>query len=270
MNKKEKIFSRLKSDYMFLEDREYTVVGVFLQGSQNYYLDYEGSDIDTKAIILPNFNDFVLNKKPVSTTHEFENKEHLDIKDIRLMFDCFKKQNINFLEILFTDYFILNPTYEDLFKPLMDNAELIAHYNNYAGINCIAGMVFEKRKALTHRYEGLAETIDKYGFDPKQLHHILRCREFLERFCRNVPYKECLIPTNPKYLIEVKKNPLLYSLDVVLEIADKAVEETKEIKEAYMNTHGVFVSEEVENLLNSTLCEILKRKFKLEIGEEKC
>ena len=186
------------------------------------------------------------------------------------MFDCFKKQNINFLEILFTDYFLLNPLYEDLFKPLIDNAELIAHYNNYAGINCIAGMVFEKRKALTHRYEGLADKIDKYGFDPKQLHHILRCREFLERFCLGIPYKKCLLPTNPKYLIEVKKNPLLYSLDVVLEIADKAVEETKEIKEAYMNTHRVFVSEEVENLLNNALCDILKRKFKIEIGEEKC
>jgi hypothetical protein len=32
------------------EDR---IVGVFLQGSQNYGLDYEGSDIDTKCIVLP-------------------------------------------------------------------------------------------------------------------------------------------------------------------------------------------------------------------------
>lgn len=44
-------------------------VGLFLQGSQNYKLDYEDSDIDTKAIVLPSFSDFVLTRKPVSTTH---------------------------------------------------------------------------------------------------------------------------------------------------------------------------------------------------------
>ena len=31
------------------------IVGVFLQGSQNYGLDYESSDVDTKAVLLPNF-----------------------------------------------------------------------------------------------------------------------------------------------------------------------------------------------------------------------
>ena len=85
------------------------MVGVFLQGSQNYNLQYEDSDIDTKAIILPKFNDFVLNNKPVSTTLILESNEHIDLKDIRLMFECFKKQNINFIEILFTEYYILNP-----------------------------------------------------------------------------------------------------------------------------------------------------------------
>ena len=261
----QKISNRIQSDYEFLKNAGHHVLGVFLQGSQNYHLEYEGSDIDTKAIVLPGFNDFVLNKKPISTTHEFENKEHLDIKDIRLMFDCFKKQNINFLEILFTDYFLLNPLYEDLFKPLMDNAELIAHYNNYAGVNCIAGMVFEKRKALTHRYEGLADKIDKYGMDSKQLHHILRCREFLERFCSGVSYKSCLLPTNPEYLIEVKRNPLLYTLDEAIALADEKVEETKQIKEKYMNENPVIINETARELLDTTLCEILKRRFQVEL-----
>ena len=38
----------------FSEDR---IVGVFLQGSQNYGLDYEGSDVDTKLIVVPSFED---------------------------------------------------------------------------------------------------------------------------------------------------------------------------------------------------------------------
>ena len=133
-DKRKRILDRLMSDYTMLQDMGYIVVGVFLQGSQNYELDYEGSDIDTKAIVLPSFRDFILNKKPVSTTHILETNEHVDIKDIRLMFECFKKQNINFLEILFTKYYVLNPAFAKIYQPMLDNAERIAHYNNYAAV----------------------------------------------------------------------------------------------------------------------------------------
>ena len=62
----------------------YNVVGVFLSGSQNYNLQYEDSDVDTKAILLPSFEDFCLNRAPISTTHICKNNEHIDLKDIRL------------------------------------------------------------------------------------------------------------------------------------------------------------------------------------------
>ncbi|MDV7399162.1 hypothetical protein RZS08_47570, partial [Arthrospira platensis SPKY1] len=128
------------------------------------------------------FDDFILNKNPISTTHVLENNEHIDLKDLRLMFDCFKKQNINFVEILFTKYRIMNPKYEALFQPMFDNNELIARYNNYASINCMSGMAMEKYKALEHPYPATIDKINKYGYDPKQLHHIIRIREFIERY----------------------------------------------------------------------------------------
>jgi len=62
-----KIMNRLQEHYNEAENMGYEIVGLFLQGSQNYKLDYENSDIDSKAIILPKFNDFVLNNKAVST-----------------------------------------------------------------------------------------------------------------------------------------------------------------------------------------------------------
>jgi predicted nucleotidyltransferase len=58
------------------------IIYIALQGSQNYKLDTEESDIDTKAFVLPSFRDIVLNKKPESYTHEMENLEHCDVKDI--------------------------------------------------------------------------------------------------------------------------------------------------------------------------------------------
>ena len=161
MNKKTLILKRMQEHLAEITDRGYEVVGIFLQGSQNYELDYEGSDIDTKAIVLPSCEDIILNRKPVSFTHVLENNEHVDVKDIRLMFDCFKKQNINFVEILFTKYMILNPKYEDLFIPMIQNNELIAHYNNFAAVNCMAGMAMEKYKALEHPYPATKHKIDK-------------------------------------------------------------------------------------------------------------
>ena len=102
---KQKISKQLYDDAQYLRKEGFEVFGVFLQGSQNYGLSYEGSDIDTKSIILPSFRDLCLNKKEFSTTHVRKNGSHLDIKDIRGMFACFLKSNINFLEIIFTDYY---------------------------------------------------------------------------------------------------------------------------------------------------------------------
>lgn len=114
---------RLQEHLDAVKEKHPQWVGIFLQGSQNYNLDYEGSDVDSKLIVLPCFEEFVLNKKPTSYTHIMENEEHVDVKDIRLMFDCFRKQNINFVEILFTKYRILNPQYQALYQPVLDAAE---------------------------------------------------------------------------------------------------------------------------------------------------
>lgn len=262
----DKINARLKSDFDYVTSLGYNVLGIFLQGSQNYNLAYEGSDIDTKAIIIPSFEDFVLNRKPVSTTLVLPSNEHIDLKDIRLMHECFRKQNINFIEILFTKYKYMNSDYETLYQPMFDNNERIAHYNNYASVNCIAGMVYEKHKAMEHPYPTLKDKIEKYGYDNKQLHHILRCEEFLRRYINGVPYAECLIPTNPQHLINVKAE-YIYTLEEARQIANNVEYLVKLIKQEYMDTHSVVVDTEVDDIMNNVLIEVLKFSFKKEIGE---
>ena len=260
----DKIQKRITSDYSYVSGLGYTVLGVFLQDSQNYNLAYEGSDIDTKAIILPSFEDFCLNRKPVSTTLILPTNEHIDLKDIRLMHECFRKQNINFVEILFTKYRYLNPNFKALYLPMFIHAEDIAHYNNFAAVNCIAGMVFEKRKALCHPYEGLREKIEKYGYDNKQLHHILRCGEFLRRYIDGVPYAECLIPTFPQDLIDIKSS-YIYSKDEAVKMADEICAVVQNMKQDYMNTHEVVINQEAANIMNNTLVKVLKKNFMIEM-----
>ncbi len=68
-----KIMRRLSEHLDAVKEKHPEWVGIFLQGSQNYKLDYEGSDVDSKLIVLPSFEDFVLNRKPQSYTHIMEN-----------------------------------------------------------------------------------------------------------------------------------------------------------------------------------------------------
>jgi len=260
-----KIMKRLEEHYNTVIQMGYEIVGVFLQGSQNYELAYENSDIDTKAILLPKFNDFVLNNKLISTTHILENDEHIDLKDIRLMFECFKKQNINFVEILFTKYKVINPKYESLFQPIISNNELIARYNNYAAVNCISGMSMEKYKALEHPYPTIIDKIEKYGYCSKQLHHIIRLNEFIKRYLIGEKYSDCLISNNKEYLINVKRN--IHTLDEAREIAKRLCDETYKIKCDYMNNNSITINKDVEKILSEVLINILKFNFKGEFEE---
>lgn len=88
------------------------VLGVFLYGSQNYNLATENSDVDTVAIIVPTFSDLCL-RSPISKELNID-EEHCNVKDIREYMKMIKKQNINFIETLFTEYFWVNPKYQSI------------------------------------------------------------------------------------------------------------------------------------------------------------
>lgn len=241
-----------------------------IQGSQNYELDiyteeYK-SDIDTKMLVIPSLEDIVYNKKPISTTYILPNNEHTDIKDIRLYFDNFKKQNINFVEILFSNYYIINPKYQDLWDELIKNRENIAHYNYNQTLRCIAGMSMEKKKALCHPYPTIKEKIDKYGYDGKQLHHIIRMNDFIYAYTHNKLYKECLTYLPHKELMmEAKLNK--FSLEEALELAKFFDNQTKEMKDFYLKEPEE-INQDALNTLNKVQYEVIKRKIKTDIIQE--
>ena len=193
----DKIMKRVQEHYdealqYFPEEQ---IVGVFLQGSQNYELDYEGSDVDTKLIVVPSFRDICLNKKPVSTTHIRANDEHTDWKDIRLYVEHFRKQNLNFLEILFTPYCIINPMYKEEWDRLVAAREFIARMNVYRAVKSMKGIAMEKFHAMEHRYPTKADIIDKYGYDGKQVSHLIRVYDYLRRYIAGESYEDCLRPS---------------------------------------------------------------------------
>ena len=270
MNREEKIMQRVQEHYDYLQSLGYKVVCVCLQGSQNYgldeYSDEYMSDIDTKAIVLPPLDDFIAAAPPVSTVVIMDNNEHAEVKDIRIMFDMFKKANISYIELLFTEFKIINPEWAEFIEPLFANRDLISKYNRNQFLRCIAGMAMEKRKALCHPYPNLIEKIEKYGYDGKQLHHCVRLYNFIERFVNGESLDTCYKVKAPMHyiLMNYKKQKDMYgdelSQEKAIEICDYYVAEIGKIKDAAL-TEEEGLDKDAEKLLSRILLKIIKAKM---------
>ena len=243
-------------------DKNYLVFGTYLQGSQNYKLDLPTSDVDTKTIVIPTFEDIALNRKPISTTHILDDNSHDDQKDIRLMFSTFHKQNINFLEILFTDYYIPNPIFKEENEELREMADDIAQISERRLISCIKGMAYEKFKALEHPYPATINKIKKFGYDPKMLHHILRLQEFIQRLYNGEKFRDCLISKNIQYLISVKAG--FIDLETARVIASLSVNEIVDTASKFDQDEKV--NNDIIDRMNDLLIRVLKKSLLDEMG----
>ena len=269
MNRDEKIMNRLQEHYDYIKN-DYEVVGLFLQGSQNYkldvYTDDYMSDIDSKTIVLPTFNDFILSKDPVSKTIILENEEHIDVKDIRIMFTMFKKANISYLELLFTDYKIINPKYQSIIDELMKIKDDIIDYPRL--LKACYGMTLEKRKALCHPYPTIKDKIDKWGFAPKQLHHIIRLHLMLAMLYETRHLTKDVFVLDEeirKDLLDVKTNKAEISLQDAIDSADGFCEMTKELVDKMIEFEW---DEPQPAKLDELLIRTLRQYFKEDILNE--
>lgn len=200
---KQQIFKTLGQYKKVLEDKGYQVIYIGLYGSQNYNLDDELSDIDCKAIIMPSLHDIIFRNK-TSTTVECENG-NIDVKDLITFYEVIRKGNFSYIESIDTEYSIGDKYIKELFKQIRPN------------LKSFLGAMHEKRKALTHEYPSKHEEFEKWGFDPKQLHHILRLRHLLEAHAKYGYTKSFIDYKNTypfskygleKIMIKVKRNTL--------------------------------------------------------------
>ena len=271
-----KISCRLTEHYNILLKKGYNVLYLALQGSQNYNLDEYTetycSDIDTKAIVLPSFRDFCYNKTPISTTLILDNNEHIDVKDIRIMFEMFKKNNLSYLELLYTKYSIVSKEYEEEVNELLNNRDKLV--NKARLFKTIAGMSMEKKKALCHPYPNLLEKIEKYGFDGKQLSHCVRLNEMLSRmlFC-NEELQDVYKTNKREELMNYKKQLVkdgsrIMTKEEAIELCEFYDAATKKLKDAYLEGHLDEEKQPYQYNLNELIYKILKKKFREEIERD--
>ena len=199
---KDKLLKQCEYVAETVRDLWHNVFYVWLYGSQNYNLETETSDMDFKALIIPELEDLVENSKPVSYMIDFPWWQ-VEIKDIRNYIDSAVKVNINFLEILKTEFFWADDYYKaeemrKFFVPLLEK-----QWCQY--LRATMGMMIQKYEALRHPYPSKKEIIEKFWYDPKQLCHLTRLSWEIEN------YYSWRIPTfsykwdDRKVLIDLKK-----------------------------------------------------------------
>lgn len=272
LKRKNEIMHRVLEHYKDAQNyfSKNNIVGIFLQGSQNYNLDYDKSDIDTKLITTPTLQNIILNKQPTSITHILENDEHCDWKDIRLYLSSFQKQNPNFVEILFTDFYIINPYYKSEWQMLYNCREDIARLNPYRAVKTLKGMAMEKYHAMEHEYPSKKDILAIHGYDPKQLHHILRIEDFIQRYVNGELYYKCLIYSlkdkQREYLLDVKCG--LYNLSDARAEANRALSNITRIADNFCSKTENKSNSVIQELLDSVQYRIMKKSIISELNNE--
>ena len=219
---------KVKKAKVFLEEKGYNIAFVGIYGSQNYWLDlyteeYE-SDYDFKAVIIPNLRDLVNNSKPISTTIEYEGWQ-IDLKDIRVFTETLCKCNPAYIETLYTPYSI----YTDDYEKIINERENLVEEMGIFLLKACYGMIKEKEKAFSHPYPSIKEKIDKYWYDPKQLHHIVRLFLLMKHYIYNDEYD--MLPNEWELLENIK---LWYiSLEEAEKMRDLYVKKSKHFIDHY-------------------------------------
>lgn len=275
--REQKINNRIKEHYKYLEnwltENEHSckIFGLFLQGSQNYNLDEYSddymSDIDTKAIVIPSTNDLIHGIE-YSRTIVLPNNEHIDLKDIRTMFTMFRKQNTSYLELLFTDFKIINKKYTRWWESIYLDRERIARLDPARHALALMGSAHNKFKAMTHVSPHSEDKIEKFGYDPKELCHLIRYHSELNRYIDNKgkSYKEYLLGENKEvdeYLMRVKKG-IEYTAEEAIELANKLDKEIKVITDSFVATNPK-KDIQIDQLLNDVLEATVRYNIRLEL-----
>lgn len=243
---------------------------IAVNGSYNYNMDTPQSDIDSKLLVIPSLEQLV-NGKSLNYLHCMsDNGEHVEVKDIRHYFTTMLKQNINFVETLYAQVWIINPVYMRLFHYLFEMRDVISGCNPIATIHCIQGTAYQKYKQMLQSSPARAAEIENYGFDRKSLHHLVRCVFFGEYYMEGTSYQECLqnndVPNIRRMIMNLKTTTVL-NREYAINIAEDMLNGFDKKVDSYLTTIKPFqkdfsaLSADVKDFLDTLAFEIIKQSI---------
>lgn len=243
---------------------------IAVNGSYNYNMDTPQSDIDSKLLVIPSLEQLVSGKSLNYLHCMSDNGEHVEVKDIRHYFATMLKQNINFVETLYAQVWIVNPVYMRLFHYLFEMRDVISGCNPIATIHCIQGTAHQKHKQMLQSSPARAAEIENYGFDRKSLHHLVRCVFFGEYYMEGASYQECLqnndVPNIRRMIMNLKTTTVL-NKEWAINIAEDMLAGFDEKVDSYLDTIKPFqkdfsaLASDVKDFLDTLAFEIIKQSI---------
>lgn len=247
--------------------KDYNIWFLALYGSQNYGLDTNNSDVDTKGLIIPSFKQFARSESTINSVIVTDRDEHVEVKDCYSMINNFWKQNINFLEILFTKHVILNEDYLEEWQALVNLREEIARFDELKAIKAMAGMAKQKFEHLSTPHESVKHLIEAYGYDGKQLSNIMRLKNFMHNYIRGFSFEECLTKHFPysKGCLMWAKNQM-YDYDTAKRIAELTTISMNNIVDDCVKTRTFTKNEKVKKEVEEIVYSVYEKSIRKELS----
>lgn len=272
LEKYNRVRKRLKEhlDEALQNPKIYDWFMIAVNGSYNYNMDTPQSDIDSKLLVIPSLEQLVSGKSLNYLHCMSDNGEHVEVKDIRHYFATMLKQNINFVETLYAQVWIVNPVYMRLFHYLFEMRDVISGCNPIATIHCIQGTAHQKYKQMLQSSPARAAEIENYGFDRKSLHHLVRCVFFGEYYMEGTSYQECLqnndVPNIRRMIMNLKTTTVL-NREYAINIAEDMLNGFDKKVDSYLTTIKPFqkdfsaLAAQVKDFLDTLAFEIIKQSI---------
>lgn len=175
------------------------VLGIFAIGSMNYGLYQEGiSDVDTKAIIIPSWDEILNNNYVNNTISHFTLDSGIcSIKDIRSFIKELNKSNMNSYELLFTPFCYINPTYQK-------------YWDQIANSKTREQIVYNDIKTLlSTNIATIKGHLNSKKLTPKRYSHAVRLIYASKKIIDTIPFSNCLWQEDIKEeLIKIKQSDI--------------------------------------------------------------
>ena len=250
------VMDRIQEHYQYATKNynQDNVIGIFLTGSQNYGTDMPFSDVDTKLLITPTLEDVYHDKKGESSTIKMpdDSNEMISIKDIRTVIHEIKKQNINVLELLYTDYCILNPVYKKAWELLVSRRNEIVRYNPYLAAKAVKGNALNTYDRM-YKEDG--------EINQKQVANLVRYEYYLTQYLGGADYLNCLRPdeNSVRFIKQIRSGEIGKS--VMVAIGDASAANIKKLADDYCEKYPNTSNLSLENFFDDILKDFIDLAF---------
>lgn len=188
------------------ESQGFNTYSIMLKGSQNYNLHDEESDIDANLVFIPTFSQLRSNK---AVKLEFPTGD-VTCHNIYSFAEIVAKGNPQWIEVCNTPHHI------------GESLEMFQDYR--VSPSALKGMMMEKVTAFDKLYPSRKKYVEQFGYDPKQLHHIIRLYDLINEECNTKTYHG----EDRTKMLKIKRGTLL-TKDQAFEMRDEYVSKLSEI-----------------------------------------